>query len=408
MSRWLSLVVVGVAVVLVSCQGEPSQTSTYLSPPNQKRLRKAQQALGQNQFQEALGYLDTLTQQTAGSADVFFLYGRIYTALGQYKKANKAYRKSLELQPHYPGAWNNIANNAYRQRKYEKAIPLYRRELENNPAPRPWRGMGRAYVQLHKVDSAQAAFEQALQIDSTYAPVHFSLALLYENEGYFNKALHHIRRARQQQPANTRYRYLLGSLLFNLGQTQKAIAHLRYVCDQWPWYNSAYYKLGQALAQQGKQEQGQKYIARAEELRELQEEISYYEQSVRSKRNNPLAHAKLASAYRMAGRYKDAMAAYRNALYLDPKNLAVRNNVALLHVLMDNQQQAIKEFKHIVQEQPEHVDAWVNLGTLYARAGNHKQAAKAWQQALTYKPNHQQAKAYLAKLKNGTFASQEE
>ena len=392
----------GLILVGGGCQTEQEEPTSHLLGPQEERLlRQADQALQQYQFQRAMNLVNALEQKLPHSADVAFLRGRIYSELERFSEASTAYRTSLNRRPGYRGAWNNMANNAFRRWEYRKAVRLYHKELEQHRAPVPWRGIGRSYVQLGKVDSARYAFEKALSIDPAFAPAHFSLALLYEDEGAFEPALKHVRKALGVNEDDLRYRYLLGSLLVSAGRNEDALEPLRTVTGEWGWHQSAHYKLGQALLKLGQTEEGQQYLGRAEKLRKLQARITQLEENtMRVHADNSYAHAELASAYRRAGRYDKAMKSYRVALYLEPGNLNILNNVALLHLLRGEQEKAIQGFEHIVEQDSERVDAWVNLGVLYARSERTEDAVRVWKEALRRDPNRPQVKTYLARIQD--------
>ena len=145
-------------------------------------------------------------------------------------------------------------------------------------------------------------------------------------------------------------------------------------------------------------EEGRALLARSEKLWEQQSEISSYQKGVSTTPDDPYAHAALATAYRMAGRYDDALRTYRIALSLDPANLEFQNNLASLHFLRHDTLAAIQTYERILEQDPAMVEVWVNLGVLYALAGVPEGARRSWQQALAYRPGDPTILGYLARL----------
>ena len=92
------------------------------------------------------------------------------------------------------------------------------------------------------------------------------------------------------------------------------------------------------------------------------------------------------------------MHAYMVALYLDPRNLEIRNNVAVLHLLRRDTTAAIQSFEQIVQADSTYVHAWLNLGSLYALSGQMEKAREAWLTALRYEPDNEMVRQSLARL----------
>ena len=371
-----------------------------LDPVTAQYLQAGTDALDAYQYEAALAYTDSAKHRRPNMPDVAFLRGRIYAEMANLERSDSLYRQVLALDPDYPGAWNNLGNNAFRQKSYSEAIKYYRNELAQESAPIPWRGIGRAYVELGKSDSARYALEQALEIDTTYAPAHFNLALIYEDEGDLSKALDHARQAWRLSPEDYDYRYLMGSLMVKTrAHVEEAVPHLQAVTEHWPWHHASHYNLGQAFLQMGRQAEGKALLEQAEKLRAREVKVQNFSGVAQSKTDDPMAYAALGSALRRSGRLHDALRAYRVSMLLDSTNLEVQNNVANLYLLQQDTLAAIQTYRHILQQDPTFVDIWVNLGIVYAISGKRDEARAAWEAALQHEPNHQAAQAYLARLR---------
>jgi len=106
----------------------------------------------------------------------------------------------------------------------------------------------------------------------------------------------------------------------------------------------------------------------------------------------------LAFALRKAGRYNDAMHSYKVALYLEPENFDIWNNVANLYLLQGDTITALVTYNYIVEKNPMLTDIWLNMGVVYALSNQKEKARSAWEQVLTYKSNNISALKYLKKL----------
>ena len=407
MPRALVLFFAGVLAGLLGCtrEAEPEPVPFPLDATTQGLLVGGEDALERQLFERALLFADSAEARAPEGADVHFLRGRVYSEMGRLGAADSSYWRALGLRPDYEGAWNNLGNNAARRQAFREAIAFYRKELERGAAPVPWRGIGRAYVELGRVDSARQAFHEALRIDSTYASAHHDLTLLYEDEGDFERALGHARQALALDPESHNVRYLVGSLLFTMGQTEAALPYLETVAEAWPWHHASHYNLGQALARLGREAEAEAYLDRAETLRALQATITGQESQVRSFPEDPFAHATLATALRQAGRYDEALRAYHVALALKPDETDFQNNVAILHLLRGDNDEAIRWFEGILAHDSTLVDVWMNLGVVYAKSGRTSEARRAWETALRQEPGRPQAeaaRAYLARLDSTT------
>jgi len=382
------------------CESKSDESSEFMAR-SEFLLRQGEAALRQNEFDFALALADSAGKLAPKNSNGAFLRARIFSELGQWQNAEVSYRKVLALEPNYRGVWNNLGNNAYRQQEFRRAITYYQKELATNAEAIPWRGMGRAYIELGKVDSAQYAFRRALASDSLYAPAHFNLALLFEDEGEIEPALHHARRAWQIEPDNLEYRYVAGELLVKNQKYEEALEVLRAVIDNMPWHRGAQYNYGQALRRLGRQEEAKKYLDEAEHVRATAAQIEHLENTIRSLPNDPMAHASLAFALRRVGRYNDAMHAYKVAAHLAPANMEIQNNIANLYLIKGDTTRAISQYQMILQYDPALVDIWMNLGIVCALSKKYDAARQAWEKALQLAPDHPAAKAYLARLPSG-------
>ena len=385
-------------ILLEGCDTNDSLPDEAYVPASEMLLYQSNEALRQHEFQFAIRLADSAAAIAPQNPNVPFLKARIYSELGRWSAADSAYKQTLNLKPDYRGVWNNLGNNAFRQQNFLAAVNYYHKELQENPASIPLRGLGRAYVELGKVDSARSAFQEAIRLDSSFTPAYLSLTFLLEDEGEYNEALSYISQALALSPENTEYRYMVGVLQFKTMDYKSAVETLRPVVEKWPWHHGSHYNLGQALVRLGEKEAGKQFLDKAEEVRAAQAKIEHLESTVRSLPDNPMSHAALGFALRKAQRFNDAMHAYKVALYLDPENPEVRNNIANLALIRGDTTLAMHHYQTIVKHDPAQVNTWLNIGIVYALTGHPAEARKSWETVLLYSPGHPAAKAYLAKL----------
>ena len=368
------------------------------NPRTNRFLLQGSDALKQHNFIQALSFADSAAKYAVEKADIHFFKGRVYSELGRFKEAEQAYLKALEATPGYRGVWNNLGNNAYRQQNFSQAIDYYTHEVAQNKAPIPLRAVGRAFVELGKTDSARTFFKKAIDLDINYAAAYFNLAQLEEDEGNFKQAIQYAGRAYGIEPDNLEYRYLYSTLLVQMDKGSEAILNLRKIVEKWPWHHGAHYNLGRALIKAGQKTEGENYLEQAERVRASQAKIDHLENTVRALPDDPYSYAALAFALRKAGRYNDAMHSYKVALYLEPENFDIWNNVANLYLLQGDTITALATYNYIVEKNPMLTDIWLNMGVVYALSNQKEKARSAWEQVLTYKSNNTSALKYLKKL----------
>ncbi|MDZ7360059.1 MAG: tetratricopeptide repeat protein [candidate division KSB1 bacterium] len=313
---------------------------------------QAQQWLKQGEFRFALQSTDSAEDYAPQLAEVYFMRGQILTELGDLQRAAAAYRKALFLNPAYRGGWFQFGHNAFQRKRYREALSHYRNELalaedEQNRRKQPMDQkrrattllqIGRAYAKLGVLDSAAIAFHQILAVDSSFAEVYFDLSHFYHDRGEVQSALLWALKAQQLEPQNPDYRYFAGVLLLRRGRAAEALPHLETALKLRPWYYGAHYNLGQALIRLGRREEARHYLAMVDSMQALHYAIDHARASVELFPSVPRCWIDLAHLLHRAGRYDEAVHAYRVVLALEPQNRAAKNNLTTLQKLLSLQQ----------------------------------------------------------------------
>lgn len=154
---------------------------------------------------------------------------------------------------------------------------------------------------------AEADLKEALRIDQRLAPAHSALAVLYDVQGRSTDALVHHRRAAELEPRNPGYLNNLGFSLFGHGRARDAVPILHEALRSAPTDQRIRNNLGFAYAATGD-------LARAAEQFEKGG-------SAAEARNN------MGWAYERRGSLIQAYDQYSEAVRLDPRSPAARENL---------------------------------------------------------------------------------
>ena len=379
------------------CQNDVP-TTDFLDASTREYIATANIALEKGEYETVLVYADSAMHRAPNAPEPYFLKGLAYSRTLKWEEADREYQNVIERDPGFPGVWNNRGNNSVRQGAYQQALSYFKKEIGLDPAPLPWSSIGRIYREIGMVDSATYAFQQAIQLDSTHVPAYLSYAAMLEDEGEYQSALELTEQAATLSPDNRETDYMLGSLLMRLEREAEAIPYLEKVTQEWSWHTESHYKLGQALQRVGREDESREVLTKAEKLWENQADITAYQKSLAMEPDNPYAHAALATALRIAGRYEEAIRTYNVALSLEPENLEFQNNLASLYFLKKDTTAAIQVYQNILSQNPEMIEVWVNLGILQALSGKAQDAREAWNKALEYKPGDPTIMGYLSRL----------
>ncbi len=126
----------------------------------------------------------------------------------------------------------------------------------------------------------------------------------------------------------------------------------------------------------------------------IEKAISAYQSAFKYDPYNPDLHNLLGLAYQEKGKYKEAIAEYKKALFVLPESMALIN----LDALYRNQnrwEEAIYTYKQLLQYAPNSVNIHNYLATAYEYNGMLPQAIDEFKHVLLISPNNQYARSKL-------------
>jgi glycosyltransferase involved in cell wall biosynthesis/thioredoxin-like negative regulator of GroEL len=120
--------------------GMPEQAQTVLNSYSNRNSESYQTvelfgllALENNQFAEAVDYLQEAVRKGAVSDQIFANLGLCYRKLGQWTKAEENLQKALKVNPERLEAILNLGHLFYQQEEYRKALEYFDRALALDP-----------------------------------------------------------------------------------------------------------------------------------------------------------------------------------------------------------------------------------------------------------------------------------
>jgi len=123
----------------------------------------------------------------APSAAGFNERGNFLADRGRHAEAMLCYRKALEMDPGFAGAWSNLGIACKDQGMFDQAVSFYRRAIELQPDfAAAWNNLGIALKELGRRDEAVQCYRRALELSSGSVRVVVNLAnLLYDLDRYY-------------------------------------------------------------------------------------------------------------------------------------------------------------------------------------------------------------------------------
>jgi tetratricopeptide (TPR) repeat protein len=185
--------------------------------------------------------------------------GRLQDAIAETEEA-------LRLDPTLVQAHVNLIILYGRVGDREKAKEHYQAAVKLNPNqfPDAYYNYGVLLIQEGKLDEAEKAFRQALEVRPSYADAHNNLGNLLERQGKFPEAIAEYKKAIESQPDFRQPHFNLGRILVNQQQYQEGIQHLQQTLTPIDENTPTYlYALGAAYGRAGDQQNALRYLRQA-------------------------------------------------------------------------------------------------------------------------------------------------
>jgi tetratricopeptide (TPR) repeat protein len=127
----------------------------------------------------------------------------------------------------------------------------------------------------------------------------------------------------------------------------------------------------------------------------VDEAIAEYKKAIELDPKNAPAHNNLGNALRQKGRLDEAIAEYHKAIRLDPKFALAHDNVGIALTDKGRVDDAIAEFQKAIELDPKLATAHINFGNALRQKGRLDDAIAQWQKAIQLDPKLAAARANL-------------
>ncbi len=199
--------------------------------------------------------LEKQVHQASGDLNSYLAAGRSYGALGQWEQASGMYRAVLEHQPGHVRALAGLSHAHLNQGNLNEAVALARRVIARAPGRREAREahftIGYVETMGGRLDQARRSFEQALQVDATFAKAHHALGNVGLLQGRLDQAEQAYKAAIRHRPDWVEPRLSLGQYYLRQQAYDPAIAAFKAVERLDATNAKAHYALGKAYEQTG-------------------------------------------------------------------------------------------------------------------------------------------------------------
>ena len=202
-------------------------------------------------------YFQLAAKDDPNTAEPVYGLGSIYLAQNKLTDARSAFEKAVQLPANYPGTvargWNNLGIVDAREGQLDFAVQHFKKSLEIDPNYSvAINNLGNAYRQAKNWSEAQRTFEQSLQIDAQDSEANYGLGMVYAQKNDPQGALLFLKRAIQARPDYAEALNNLGVVYLRLGSAGEAENSFQQAVRVAPEFPQSYLNLGRLYAAQGK------------------------------------------------------------------------------------------------------------------------------------------------------------
>ncbi|MCI0397679.1 MAG: tetratricopeptide repeat protein [Chloroflexi bacterium] len=335
---------------------------------------------------------------------------------GQIAPALAAYCRSLELDGRQPEVWFNYGNLLQQAGDAAGAEEAYRQAIAHNPALLPAHfNLGNLLRDNGQPQAAEAAYRRCLQLDPGFVRAHTNLGNLLRSQGRPAEAADCHRRAVELAPEDPAVYFNLGNALADGGDHQAAVAAYHRSLELRPGHADTLVNLGHAqraagdvAAAEGAYRQaldgdGPGATLAAQALAALLqgqerdgEAEGVLEAALERWPDNPALLRALAAHWLAAGqRHEEVIDLFRRALRLEPDHAPTLNDLGTAYRMTGRFDQAVAAWEQATRADPKLAAPYTNLGQIYRLYRQHEKAIDYLQTAVRLAPDLELARATL-------------
>jgi tetratricopeptide (TPR) repeat protein len=261
-----------------------------------------------------------------------------------------------------------------------------------------------------RLDEAAAGFASVIASSSAFAEAHFNLGLVREEQGQNADAVASLQRALQLKPRLRGANLFLGIAEYRLNHLDRAIAAFRKEATLSPADANAWMWLGVAQLAKEQPEDAAASLDRAAKLDPDNVDILYhrgrahllvsknsYEQMFKTDPQSWRVHQVLAQANAEADRHDEAIAEYKAAIDIAPRQPGLHEDLGTEYWKVGKLEPAETELQRELELDPNNVLARYKLGTLEAERGEGAKSKEHIEAALRQNPSLKNSSYYLGR-----------
>ena len=284
-----------------------------------------------------------------------------------------AFTPNVNVKNRTKEEWLDEGNRLYNIGQFQDALQAFENAIQIDPTfADAYEGKTSALCALGRYQEALNSVETALKLDPSYAASYNDKGdILYEFKSYTD-ALGYYEHALQLEPDNLEAYLGRATTLCSLGRYQEALA---------AYDRAIYLDPNVAVAYDGK----------AWALRQLKlypESLAFSEKALQLEPDNALFHMGKGRGLFRLGNYEESLAAYNQAIQRDPTIAQIYDYKADTLYHMRSFNDALHTYEYAIQLDPQLASSYEGKGNVHLNFGHYQEALAAYDQAIKLEPDN--------------------
>lgn len=258
-------------------------------------------------------------------------------------------------------------------------------------------------------DNAKILLNEILVADPRHAESWFYSALIADNEGLHQDAIHNLGFALEIEPQNLKYLYTIGDFYYEQNYLDQGVKIFELIISIKPEDYNGYYNLAGFLHKQKKYEQALLNYHKVLELHEdninaiynigailidiknYENAVQYFQRVIEDQPNSDDALNNLGFLYLEINGVENAIECLNKALSINPNNFNALNNLGKAYEKKLLFQEAIKCFDGVIILKPDYAEAYSNRGVALQELRRIDEAINNFDKAISLEPENAEA-----------------
>jgi tetratricopeptide (TPR) repeat protein len=285
-----------------------------------------------------------------------------------------------------------IGNEKFQAKQYAEAITAYEAVPQAERNAGLMNRLAVSYHMLNRLKEAEAAYRQAIKLNSKFSEAQNNLGVLYYAQLKFGNAEGQIRRALQIAPESSLSRINLRASRYARENNRSARTVAAAIAKDNPTLVAR--AEGDVLqvvllmpqkdldAAQQSERRGDTFFAR----KMYEEAIVEYRNAIAVDRYNASTLNRLGLVYHQSQKLPEAERYYREAVKQNPYYLEAMNNIGTLEYVRKRYDRALDHYNRALKLRPESPTILINVGACLFDMKREEEGLKAYQRAISIDP----------------------